>query len=156
MNRGIYATLEHRKLMELKNCGAAVDEELMDIEASLRYARLRKKIIETRLLHRGNQSWLERLMDFSLPVEKEVEIMFGTKEDLADHLKDIVVPSGLCPITTEEKDDFLFFMRAARYSKEARKVLDMFKRHHEVVVDADRSLIVEWVLQNAQKIREEV
>jgi hypothetical protein len=64
------------------------------------------------------------------------------------------VPTTLAPISQDEKDLLLFLDRAVHYSKESRAVLDMFRRHNEVIVDSDTSLVVDWVLRNAPRIRE--
>jgi hypothetical protein len=73
---------------------------------------------------------------------------------LVEHLLCVDVPTKLVPVTQDEKDLLLFLDRASRYSVESRLVLDMFRRHNEVIVDSDTSLVVDWVLRNAPRIRE--
>lgn len=154
MDKGIFATVEHRKLMELKNSGA-VDAEGLEQLAETIFLDIKEEIILIRK-QRANTGFWYNLFSLSLPVEKEVEIMFSSREELVDHLSEIDVPSELCPITKETKELFLFVDRAARYAGEAQKILDMFKRHHEVIVDSDRSQVIEWILQNQIRVRTEL
>lgn len=152
MDSGIFATVEHRKLMELKNCGAVCPAELED-KAQLAFIEVKDKIKEVRKESNGKKHFLIRLVQPTMPVEREVDLMFETRQELIDHLVMVDVPTELCPILQEEKEHLIFLDRAARYASEGQKILDMFKRHHDVIVDSDRSLIVEWLLQNSQKIR---
>lgn len=154
MDKGIFAAVEHRKLMELKNCGAVDAARLEDL-AELLFLNMKEEIIAVRKLHVKTGFWY-KLFNLSMPVEQEVELMFSKRQEIVDHLSDIEVPSELCPVTAETKERLLFIDRAARYAKEAQKILDMFKRHHEVIVDSDRSQIVEWILQNHIRIRSEL
>lgn len=154
MEKGIFATVEHRKLMELKNCGATDDSRLEDL-AQLAFLEL-KGLIKERRAGKEEKGFFARVFNLRLPVDKEVDLMFTTREELIDHLSAIEVPSELCPITEEERENFFFLDRAARYAKEGQKVLDMFKRHHDVIVDSDRSLVVEWILQNHNRVRAEL
>ncbi|QYC52442.1 ATP-dependent Clp endopeptidase, proteolytic subunit [Salmonella phage SSBI34] len=155
VDQGIYATVEHRKLMELKNSGA-VDSDQLELLANIKFCHIKSEIKSIRRQQKEDKGWFFKLMDLSLPIDQEVDLMFTTRQELVDHLVAIDVPSDLCPITDTDKEEFLFFDRAARYAAEARRVLDMFKRHHEVIVDSDRSMVIEWILQNAQRIREEL
>lgn len=153
MDKGIFATVEHRRLMELKNCGAIDAVQLAGL-AELMFIDI-KGVIKVRRAG-VKQSWIARLLSSDLPMEQQVDLMFPERKDLVLHLSEIDVPSELCPIEDEVKQRFLFLDRAARYAREAHKVLDMFKRHHEVIVDSDRSLVIEWVLQNQAAIRSEI
>lgn len=155
MGRGIFATVEHRKLMELKNCGA-VDVDALELLATIKFESVKETIIHVRKKAKREKGAFQRFFDLSLPVAREVEMMFTTRPELVEHLNAVEVPTRLCPVTQSIKDDFLFFDRAARYSLEAREILDMFKRHHEVVVDPERSAVVDWILQNSQRIRDEI
>lgn len=151
MDKGIFATVEHRKLMELKNSGA-VDVDLLIGAAYWSFVETRNLIKKNR--HGSKpKGFFARFLSVG-SIDQEVDIMFETRQDLVDHLNAVNVPTTLCPITEAEKEQFLFIDRAARYGEEARKILDMFKRHHEVIVDSDRSMVIEWVLNNAPRIRE--
>lgn len=153
MDKGIFAAVEHRKLMELKNCGA-VDADRLEGLAELLFLNMKEEIIAVRKItvKKGLWSWLSP----SMSIEQEVNLMFSTREEIVDHLSDIDVPSELCPVTAEAKERLIFVDRAARYAAEAQKILDMFKRHHEVIVDSDRSQVVDWILQNHTRIRTEL
>lgn len=153
MEKGIFATIDHRKLMVLKNCGILEIDRLEQL-ASQVFISLKCKIKDVRLEKQGSKSWLDKLLTFqAYPIQQEVDMMFSNRTELVDHLSEINVPSELCPITQEEKDELILVDRAVRYVKEAEKILDMFKRHHEVIVDTDHSVVVEWVIQNAPNIR---
>lgn len=155
MDKGIFATVEHRKLMELKNCGA-VCPDLLEARAQMAFLGLRSNIKYVRARDREKKGFLWKLLNSPLPVDTEVDLMFSTRQELVEHIEAIEVPSELCPLGEDQKEDLLFLDRAARYAKEAQKVLDMFKRHHEVIVDSDRSLVIEWILQNSTRIRAEL
>lgn len=155
MDKGIFATVEHRKLMELKNCGAVVPERLEEL-ADLAFIGLKGVIKNVRSQARGEQGFFARMFSTAMTVDQEVDLMFTTREELIDHLSAVEVPTDLCPLTDPQKEDLIFLDRAARYSLEASKILDMFKRHHEVIVDSDRSLVIEWVLLNSNRIRAEL
>lgn len=154
MDKGIFATVEHRKLMELKNCGA-VDAARLDDLAEVLFLNMKEEIVAVRKLH-VKAGFLSRLFNLSMPIEQEVALLFSKREELIEHLAAIEVPSDLCPVTAESKEKILFIDRAARYAIEAQKVLDMFKRHHEVIVDSDRSQVIDWILQNHVRIRTEL
>lgn len=154
MDKGIFATVEHRKLMELKNCGAVDAARLEDL-AEVLFLDMKEEIIAVRKLH-VKTGFFARLFNLSMPVEQEVTLMFSKREELIEHLTAIEVPSDLCPVTAESKEKILFIDRAARYAAEAQKILDMFKRHHEVIVDSDRSQVIEWILQNHVRVRTEL
>lgn len=154
MDKGIFATVEHRKLMELKNCGAVDAARLEDL-AELLFLDMKEEIIAIRKLH-VKAGFFARLFNLSMPVDQEVSLMFSKREELIEHLTAIEVPSELCPVTEESKEKILFIDRAARYAAEAQKVLDMFKRHHEVIVDSDRSQVIDWILQNHVRVRTEL
>ena len=154
MDKGIFATVEHRKLMELKNCGAVDAARLEDL-AEVLFLDMKEEIIAVRKLH-VKTGFFARLFNLSMPVEQEVALMFSKREELIEHLTAIEVPSDLCPVTAESKEKILFIDRAARYAAEAQKILDMFKRHHEVIVDSDRSQVIEWILQNHVRVRTEL
>jgi hypothetical protein len=153
VDKGMFGTVEHRKLMMLKNCGILEIERLEQL-ANQVFISLRYKIKDERLLKQENKSWLDKLLTFgAYPISQEVDIMFSNRDELVNHISEIVVPSELCPISQEDKDELILVDRAVRYVKEAEKILDMFKRHHEVIVDSDHSVVVEWVIQNAPNIR---
>lgn len=154
MDKGIFATVEHRRLMELKNCGAIDCVQLAGL-AELMFFDI-KDAIKERRASGEKKSWFYRLVSCDLPIEQQVDLMFPERKDLVLHLSEVDVPSELCPIEDDLKKRFLFLDRAARYAREAQKVLDMFKRHHDVIVDSDRSLVIEWVLQNQAAIRCEI
>lgn len=154
MDKGIFATVEHRKLMELKNCGV-VDAERMEDLAELLFFNLKEEVKEKRA-GEAPKGFFQHLFNLRMPVNQEVDLMFPNRQDLVDHLSAIDVPSDLCPITEEQKERFLTIDRAARFAGEAQKVLDMFKRHHEVIVDSDRSQVIEWILQNHIRVRTEL
>ena len=155
MDRGIFAVVEHRKLMELKNCGA-VDADRLEGLARLRFSMLKEEIKEIRGRTDKDIGWFRKLVSLTMPIDKEVDLMFGTRKELVDHLSAVDVPTDLCPLTQTQKDEFLFIDRAAMYAVEARKILDMFKRHNEVIVNSDHSVVIDWLLQNSYKIREEL
>lgn len=155
MERGIFATVEHRKLMELKNSGA-VDADTLEMLANEVFKETKAAIVAARKVAEKNKSLLVRILNFSLPVEKEVELMFTTRCELVDHLDAVEVPTQLCPINQEMKDRLIFVDRAALFAQEGREVLDMFKRHDEVIVDPELSVVIDWILQNAWKIRSEL
>lgn len=154
MDKGIFATVEHRKLMELKNCGATDAVALEDL-ARLEFVTVKDRIKEVRAVDKP-KGFFARLFDLSLPIDREVDLMFGSRQELIDHLVAVDVPTDLCPITETDKERLVFIDRAAKYAIEAQKILDMFKRHHEVIVDSDRSVIIDWVLQNQVRIRAEL
>lgn len=154
MDQGIFATVEHRKLMELKNCGATDATRLEDL-ANEAFLNIKGFITAVRR-QEVKKGFLHRLFNLSMPIEQEVDLMFTNRQELVDHLVSVKLPTKLCPITNEDRDNLLFIDRAAAYAVEAQKVLDMFKRHHEVIVDSDRSLIIEWILQNQNRIRAEL
>ncbi|AFH21106.1 hypothetical protein CL97_gp222 [Cronobacter phage CR9] len=154
MDKGIFATVEHRKLMELKNCGAVDAARLEDL-AEVLFLNMKEEIIAVRKLDTKKGFW-GRLFNLSMPVEQEVPLMFSTRQELVDHLSEIEVPSLLCPVTEEAKERLVFVHRAAKYAEEAVKILDMFKRHHEVIVDSDRSQVIDWILQNHVRVRTEL
>lgn len=154
MDKGIFATVEHRKLMELKNCGAVDAARLEDL-AEVLFLNMKEEISAIRKLS-VKTGFFARLFNLSMPVDQEVALMFSKREELIEHLTAIEVPSDLCPVTTEDKEKLLFIDRAARYAVEAQKVLDMFKRHHEVIVDSDRSQVIDWILQNHVRVRAEL
>lgn len=153
MDKGIFATVEHRRLMELKNCGA-IDATVLSGLAELMFINVKEDIKVRR--ETVKQNWFSRLVSFDLPVDQQVELMFPERKDLVLHLSEVDVPTELCPIDESSKQRLLFLDRAALYACEAQKVLDMFKRHHEVIVDSDRSLVIEWILQNQAAIRSEI
>lgn len=154
MDKGIFATVEHRKLMELKNCVPRPPR--MEYLADLVFLNLKDQIKAVRG-DRKSGGFFSRLFSFDMPINQEVDLMFPERKDLVSHLKALgKVPSELCPITEEERERFLFLDRAALYSEEAEKVLDMFKRHHEVIVDSDRSQLIDWIIQNNVRIRNEL
>ena len=92
MDKGIFATVEHRKLMELKNCGAVDAARLEDL-AELLFLDMKEEIINVRKLRVKPGFWA-KLFDLSMPVEQEVHLMFSKRQELVDHLADIEVPSG--------------------------------------------------------------
>lgn len=155
MGRGIYAVIEHRKLMELKNCGA-IDDVTLESLAEKTFKETKDLIVEGREAVKTPTSRLKALISLELPLKKEVNLMFPQRGDLVDHLNAVVVPTPLCPISEEAKQKLLFIDRAAYTTKIAREVLEMFRRHNEVFVDPERSAAVEWVLQNANNIREQL
>lgn len=154
MDKGIFATVEHRKLMELKNCGAVDAVRLEDL-ADLIFYNLKDGIKERRS-EETTKGFFGRLFNLRMPINQEVDLMFPKRQDLVDHLSAVDVPSDLCPITEDQKERFLTIDRAARYADEAAKILDMFKRHNEVIVDSDRSQVIEWILNNHIRIRNEL
>ena len=152
MEKGIFATVEHRTLMSLKNSGA-VDVNELELLLLTTFLDLRHKIIDAREERAESRGFITRLLSLG-DIRQEVKIMFETPDDLVFHLKAIDVPSELCPITEEDKQLLLFADRAYKSAVEVRKVLDMFRRHHEVIVDEERSEIIDWVMTNAPRIRE--
>lgn len=152
MDRGIYATVEHRKLMELKNCGVLSEERLEQLAQSI-FIGVRAEIKDAREMAEDNRGFFARLFSLELPIRHQVVLMFPDRATLTEHLVAVDVPTHLCPITEESKEQMIFASRAEVFGESARKVLDMFKRHHDVVVDSDRSLAIEWILQNAGRIR---
>lgn len=155
MERGIFATVEHRKLMELKNSGA-VDADTLEMLAHNKFRKVKAAIVAGRKINEEKKSRILRFLTLTLPIDQEVELMFTTRQELVSHLDAVEVPTRLCPIDKEMKESLLFLDRAALYAQEAREVLDMFRRHNEVIVDPDRSTVVEWILQNAHKVRSEL
>lgn len=151
MDKGIFAAVDHRKLMILKNCGAVHPEKLEE-KAESSFRAVRRTIIDVRQLEggKGLTSWFG-----GIAVDQAVKLMFPAREDLVEHLVAVKdkLPTPLCPVSREDTDRLLFVDRAARYTAEAAKVLDMFRRHHEVIVDSDRSRVIEWVLDNQEEIR---
>lgn len=152
MDRGIYATVEHRKLMELKNCGVLDEDRLKQLSRSV-FITVREEIKDAREKAEENLGLFSRVFSLNLPVRKQVDLMFPDLQHLLEHLNEVDVPTELCPITESSKESLVFASRAEVYAESARKVLDMFKRHHEVVVDSDRSLAIDWILQNSGRIR---
>lgn len=151
MMRGVFATVDHRKLMELKNSGA-VDAKLATVSAQIEFLKLRREI---KLAREGSRkkgffSWL---FDVTLPIDKQVDLMFPTRAELVNHLLAVSTPSPLCPITEKQRERMLFLDKAAAYCLEAEVILGMFKRHHEIIVDRDTSEVVEWIIQNQKNLR---
>lgn len=155
MERDIFAVIEHRKLMELKNSGA-VDAYTLDMFAEEIFKKVKAEIVAVRKSREKDKSKLARFFSFSFSIEKDVDLMFTTRGELVSHLSAVEVPTRLCPISQELKDQLLFIDRAALYAHEAREILDMFKRHNEVIVDQYLSTVVDWILQNAYKVRTEL
>lgn len=155
MDKGIFATVEHRRLMELKNCGA-VDVSKIDETADKAFIDLRQLITDNRVKPATFFGRLAVKLRLNFEMEDEVKLMFSVRKDLVDHLQAVNLPTNLCPITDADKERLMFLDRAYNYAIEAQKVLDMFKRHHEVIVDSDRSLIIDWILQNSARIRSEI
>lgn len=155
MDKGIFATVEHRKLMELKNCGAVHPERLEELAAMI-FIGLKGCIKNTRGQERNQQGFFKKIFESAIHIDREVDLMFTTRGEFIEHLDSVRVPTVLCPISEDQKEQLLFVDRAARYAAEAAKILDMFKRHHEVIVDSDRSVVIEWLLQNSARIRTEL
>lgn len=155
MDKGIFATVEHRRLMELKNCGA-VDVDKIDEVADKAFFDLREQIINSRDKPHTFFGNLAIKLRLDLGLEDEVKLMFSFRKELIEHLQSVTLPTKLCPITDSDKERLMFLDRAYNYAVEAQKVLDMFKRHHEVIVDSDRSLVIDWILQNSARIRSEI
>lgn len=152
MSRSLMAVVPHSRLMELKNSGAVDTNQITDA-ADRVFVKLIDKIIEVRK-ENEKPSRLARIFLAGQNVEVNVNLMFRNRSELVEHLLCVDVPTKLVPVTQDEKDLLLFLDRASRYSVESRLVLDMFRRHNEVIVDSDTSLIVDWVLRNAPRIRE--
>lgn len=152
MERGIFAVVEHRKLMELKNSGA-VDVEVLEELAQTAFESVKAVIVQERKNERAKKSLIAKFFSNAISIDREVELMFTTRQELVDHLAVVDVPSRLCPISEDLKESLLFIDRAALYAREARQVIDMFRRHNEVIVDPDRSAVIDWVLQNSGRVR---
>lgn len=152
MSRSLMAVVPHSRLMELKNSGA-VDTHQITTVADAVFEGLIGKIIDIREQQEKPSKWASFFCG-NPNIEINVKLMFRSREEFVDHISQVDVPTILAPISQDEKDLLLFLDRAVHYSKESRAVLDMFRRHNEVIVDSDTSLVVDWVLRNAPRIRE--
>lgn len=155
MAQVLMAVVEHRKLMELKNSGV-VKTQLLTDKADVAFYDLRDLIISERQAKEKPKGVLRLLgvKGFNSHMERDVCLMFDTRQALVDHLIAVEVPTRLAPVTEEAKKEFLFLDRAARYAAEAEKVLGLFKLHNEVMVDSDTSFLINWLLSNTQRIRD--
>lgn len=151
MDRSLLAVTPHSRLMELKNSGA-VDVNRLEDAADAVFLDLKRKIAE----HRDateTQSLVSRIFTGKRNLVWEVDRMFETRGELVDHLLAVDVPTPLAPLSQEDKDKLLFIDRAALYAAEARRVLDLFRNHNEVIVGPDTSNIISWIIRNAQLVR---
>lgn len=155
MTQVLMAVVEHRKLMELKNSGV-VKPQLLTDKADVAFYDLRDMIVRSRQSTEKPKGVLRLLgsKGFNTHMERDVHLMFDSRQSLVDHLIAVDVPTRLAPISDADKKEFLFLDRAARYSVEAEKVLGLFKLHNEVIVGSDTSFLINWLLSNTQRIRD--
>jgi hypothetical protein len=155
MSQVLLAVVPHRRLMELKNSGVVKAQSLKDL-ADVEFLELRDLIISRRL-GKEKRTGLMRLVSkksYEHHMSRDVEIMFDTRESLVEHIRSVQLPTPLVPVSPEEAAKILFLDRAAKYSAEAEKVVGLFKLHDEVIVDADTSFVLSWVLNNTQRLKE--
>lgn len=151
---GLSAVVQHRKLMELKNSGIIGNDRLADLYDA-KFEELIEEIVRRRIENEAPKGIMAKLFgkNFANHMDKEVRLMFSSKSELCDHLHSVELPTTLVPLTADDVEEFLFIHRATQYVEQGRRIIDMFKRHDEVIVGEDMSLLLEWLLHNAQRIR---
>lgn len=151
---GLSAVVQHRKLMELKNSGIIGNDRLADLYDA-KFEGLIEEVVRRRIENEAPKGIMAKLFgkNFANHMDKEVRLMFSSKSELCDHLHAVELPTTLVPLTADDVEEFLFIHRATQYVEQGRRIIDMFKRHDEVIVGEDMSLLLEWLLHNAQRIR---
>lgn len=152
MDRSLWAVTPHSRLMELKNSGA-VDVSKLEDAANAVFVELKSKIVAYREEHEP-QGFISRLFSGKRNMEWEVDRMFETRSELVEHLVAVTVPTALTPVSQEDKERLLFLDRASLYAAEARRVLDMFRNHNEVIVGPETSHVISWIIRNAPLVRQ--
>lgn len=155
MSQVLLAVVPHRRLMELKNSGVVKTQSLKDL-ADVEFLSLREEMISRRLKNEKRKGVMRliRQKTFEHHMSRDVEIMFDTRESLVEHIRSVQLPTQLVPVTPTEAASLLFADRAAKYSEEAERVIGLFKLHDEVIVDADTSFVLSWMLNNTQRLKE--
>ncbi|AXN57808.1 hypothetical protein KASHIRA_01530 [Serratia phage vB_SmaM-Kashira] len=159
MSQVLLAVVPHRRLMELKNSGVVRPQTIKDL-ADIAFIRLRDKIIAKRI-EAEKPTGILRLMKrstFEHHLTREVEVMFENREALVSHVQCIKdrLPTPLVPVDESEVKDLLFLDRATTCAAEAEKVVMLFKLHDEVIVDADTSFLLSWLMSNTQRIKDHI
>lgn len=147
--------LSHKVLMKLKNSGAIMPMALEELANNL-YLGAMVKVREALLVEKKGFNW-ERLWFYNEEMaRKDAEAMFSERHQLVDHLHATGLHSKYIPLTGEEAERLLFVDRASTATNKCSEVLECFKYHDEVLVDPDTGYYVQWVLQNALKIKETI
>lgn len=148
----IKGIIPHRRLMELKNCGAIQPEEL-DILADIQYLNAMDKVVEGLLETHKGFNWRHLWFYSKTIAVVDSRLMFSDREEMVSHLMATNGRSYLIPITDEDVFDLLFLDRAARAAAVCKEVIDCFKNCNEVIASPEVSEYVNWLINNADKVR---
>lgn len=148
----IKGIIPHRRLMELKNCGAIKPDEL-EILADIKYLLAMDKVVEGLKEANRGFNWQRLWFYNGTAAYIESRLMFPDRGELINHLMATNGRSYLIPISDEDVFDLLFIDRAARAAKICKEVIDCFKNCNEVIASPEVSEYVNWLINNADKVR---
>ncbi|UYL84925.1 hypothetical protein pEaSNUABM56_00224 [Erwinia phage pEa_SNUABM_56] len=153
MTVGIHGILSHRKLMELKNCGA-VAPEFFEEKADQLFNLYRLTVAGS--LASQNTGFLISLFYGEKEAERDARWMFPDRRDMLEHLIYLEGNSKYITLTKEELDEFTLLHQAAIASDLAQKTLKCFKYSDQVIVDEDTGFNIDWLLKNAYLLKQRI
>lgn len=147
--RGI---VSHKKLMELKSSGTVKPYQL-EYKLQKMYSSALVRVQDALLDINDGFCW-RRFRFYNEDMARfDSRLMFESVEEMVDHLHSVNGESIYIPITADHVGDMLFTSRAANAAHVAADVLALFRSCNEVIVDSRTATLVDWLIQNATRVR---
>ena len=148
MSYSLTAVIPHKRLMELKGCGAVMPSVIGELVEN----------IYRSAIDRMTDAEMEKFtIKFFSPSRKTVkyrqERMFDPAEEMVNHLYAVNCTSQLVHMTEEEQKDMVFLYKAETAARRCQEVLELFRNHDEVTADAATCGMVDWLIRNERVIR---
>lgn len=151
MSYSLTAVIPHKRLMELKGCGAVLPSVIGDLLESI-YNEAIERMTDLEM----DKFKVKFLRPSRYRVKYRQERMFESPAEMVNHLQAVNCTSELVQMTEDEQKNMVFLSKAETAARRCQEVLELFRNHDEVTADAGTCGMVDWLIKNERVIRKMV